>query len=63
MGFERSKNEPSLYIKCKEDKELIVVCLYVDDMIYFGTSNVMVKEFKEKMLIQLKSNEQTPYAV
>ncbi|KAJ4789254.1 polyprotein [Rhynchospora pubera] len=50
LGFERSKNEPNLYVKRKGEKGLVAVCLYVDDMIYFGTNDAMVREFKEQMM-------------
>ncbi|KAJ4820740.1 polyprotein [Rhynchospora pubera] len=50
LGFERSKNEPNLYIKRKGEEGLVAVCLYVDDMIYFGTNDAMVREFKEQMM-------------
>jgi Reverse transcriptase (RNA-dependent DNA polymerase) len=39
-GFERSKSEPKLYIKKKGATDIIVVCLYVDDMVYMGTNEV-----------------------
>jgi Reverse transcriptase (RNA-dependent DNA polymerase) len=48
-GFSRSISEPSLYVKKKQDDAIMVVCLYVDDMIYFGTNSQMVAEFKNSM--------------
>lgn len=30
-------------------KEFLAVCMYVDDLIYFGTNKTMVKEFKIKI--------------
>jgi Reverse transcriptase (RNA-dependent DNA polymerase) len=48
-GFERIKNEPNLYVKRKREG-LMAICLYVDDMIYFGTDDAMVREFKEQMM-------------
>ncbi|KAJ1700426.1 hypothetical protein LUZ63_000205 [Rhynchospora breviuscula] len=47
-GFTRSKSEPNLYIN-KKGEELLIVCLYVDDMIYFGTNESMLIEFRTKM--------------
>jgi len=37
-GFERSANEPTLYFKRQGDNDFLVVCLYVDDIIYMGSS-------------------------
>ncbi|KAJ4820349.1 polyprotein [Rhynchospora pubera] len=50
LGFKRSKNEPNLYVKHKGEEGLMGVCLYVDDMIYFGTNDAMLREFKEQMM-------------
>ena len=48
-GFERSDNEPTLYLK-KQGTEFLVVCLYVDDMIYLGSSKSILAEFKASMM-------------
>jgi len=49
-GFERSKNEPTLYVKKYEKNDLLLVCLYVDDMIYMGSSYSLVCDFKSSMM-------------
>lgn len=48
-GFERSSSEPNLYIKKNGGNELLIVCLYVDDMIYMGTNQSLIDQFKESM--------------
>lgn len=48
-GFERRKNEPTLYVKKKNKFDFLLVCLYVDDMIYMGSSESLVAEFKSSM--------------
>ena len=45
-GFERSKNEPTLYLKRLGKNDFLIVCLYVDDMIYMGSSTSLIDEFK-----------------
>ena len=45
-GFSRSSNEPTLYVKIEQGK-ILMVCLYVDDMIY--THNLMLEYFKTVM--------------
>ena len=47
-GFERSANEPTLYFKKQDD--FLVVCLYVDDIIYMGSSESLVADFKSCMM-------------
>ena len=48
-GFMRSENEPTLYLK-RKDNDFVLVCLYVDDMIYLGFSNLLIQEFKRSMM-------------
>lgn len=47
--FERSKNEPILYVK-KHQYNFLIVCLYVDDMIYGGSSYSLICEFRSCMV-------------
>ena len=42
--FQRSENEPTLYIKKKKNANLII-CIYVDDIIYMGSSQYHIDEF------------------
>ena len=35
-GFHRSKSEPTLYTKVNEQGKMLIVCLYVDDLIFTG---------------------------
>ncbi|KAA0046865.1 putative gag-pol polyprotein, identical [Cucumis melo var. makuwa] len=48
-GFKRSANEPTLYEKKGGKNDFIIVCLYVDDIIYTSSSNSLVAEFKSHM--------------
>jgi len=43
-GFSKSNNEPTLYTKVNQQGKIIIVCLYVDDIIFNG--NMWVDEFK-----------------
>jgi hypothetical protein len=46
-GFNRSQNEPTLYTKTDQQGKIMIVCLYVDDMIYTG--NLELTSFKHAM--------------
>jgi hypothetical protein len=46
-GFKRSQNEPTLYTKADQQGKIMIVCLYVDDMIY--TRNLELTSFKHAM--------------
>lgn len=49
-GFKRSVSDPILYVKSKGTNELLVVCLYVDDLTYIGNSAALFEEFKYGMI-------------
>lgn len=55
-GFRRSPNEPSLYVK-KENHDILIVCIYVDDLIYMGTNMQMVKNFKQRMMEEFEMTD------
>ncbi|KAI9200747.1 hypothetical protein LWI28_012696 [Acer negundo] len=46
-GFHRSESEPTLYVKLRGNDEVIIVCLYVDDLIYRSNSAALIAEFKD----------------
>jgi len=46
-GFRRSDHEPTLYIKNDHQGNILILCLYVDDIIYSG--NMELDEFKSAM--------------
>jgi hypothetical protein len=46
-GFSRSQNGPTLYTKIDQQGKILIVCLYVDDMIYTG--NIELTSFKHAM--------------
>ncbi|KAD2204143.1 hypothetical protein E3N88_41639 [Mikania micrantha] len=50
--YERSENEPTVYVKRSRNKELVIICLYVDDIIYTESSNELVAEFKQHMMTE-----------
>jgi len=46
----RSENEPTLYVKKEAKNDFIIICLYVDDIIYTSSSIFLVDEFKSQMM-------------
>ncbi|KAM1578272.1 hypothetical protein ACFX1Z_039846 [Malus domestica] len=48
-GFHRSPSEATLYIKATE-AGILIVSLYVDDIIYTGSSAALMNEFKTEMM-------------
>ena len=47
MGFKHSNNEPTLYTKTNLQGEILIVCIYVDDLLYTG--NLHLEEFRLDM--------------
>ena len=48
-GFAKSKSEPTLYVK-KQGAFILIVAIYVDDLIFTGNDEKMIKEFKKDMM-------------
>ncbi|KAI5323652.1 hypothetical protein L3X38_032724 [Prunus dulcis] len=49
-GFTRSLSEPSLYLKKEGTHDFLILCLYVDDLIYTSTNPRMAEVFKKNMM-------------
>ncbi|KAK8938435.1 hypothetical protein KSP39_PZI011029 [Platanthera zijinensis] len=46
--YQRSANDSSLYIK-KENSDILIICLYVDDLVLTGNNIQQLENFKEEM--------------
>jgi hypothetical protein len=55
-GFKISKREPMLYYK-QEGNDILIVILYVDDLLYMGTSSKMKDEFKISMMNEFEMKD------
>lgn len=59
-GFNKSTSEPTLYIKVNEQGQILMACLYVDNLIFTGNLSIdvfkseMKKEFEMKNLGLMK---------
>lgn len=51
-GFEKSLSEATLYTKTRGDKDILIVSIYVDDIVYTGSSKELLDEFKEDMMMK-----------
>jgi hypothetical protein len=49
LGFNRSENETTLYLKQNEDGLQLVISLYVDDMLVTKSNVKLLAEFKREM--------------
>ena len=48
--FRRTKSTTTLYIKTQGNYNTLIVSLYVDDLIYIGNGETIIREFKEEMM-------------
>ena len=48
--FKRSTSEATLYTRYDYEGELIIVSIYVDDIVYTGSSERMLTKFKREMM-------------
>jgi len=53
----RSENEPTLYVKKEGKNDFIIICLYVDDIIYTSSSIFLVHEFKSQMMNEFEMSD------
>ncbi|GKU94475.1 hypothetical protein SLEP1_g7971 [Rubroshorea leprosula] len=55
-GFEKCPYEHTLFIK-SEGGKMLIVCLYVDDLIYTGNDMVMFDKFKKSMMAEFEMSD------
>lgn len=48
-GFEKCSHEHTLFVKYDDEGEVLIVSLYVDDLIFTGSSEKMFEDFKQSM--------------
>ena len=55
LGFERSMNEPTLYVR-RVTEHILIVSVYVDDLLIIGNQEKLVEKFKINMKNKFKMN-------
>jgi len=55
--FHKCPYEHTLYIKTGNTSNILIVCLYVDDLIFTGNDERMFKEFKESMMHEFEMTD------
>ena len=56
-GFHKCPYEHTLFVKIGDKGKLVIVCLYVDDLIFTGNDDVMFKEFKKSMMVEFEMSD------
>ena len=56
LGFEKSLNEATLYVK-KVGNQMIIISVYVDDLLITGNNDQLIDEFKRNMKSKFEMND------
>lgn len=56
-GFEKCHYENTLFIKTGITGTFLIVCLYVDDLIFTGNDEIMFAEFKKSMMFEFDMSD------
>lgn len=55
-GFKKCPFEHTLFVK-EATKKILIICLYVDDLVFTGNLEEMVREFKESMKTEFEMTD------
>ena len=55
--FIKCPHEYGLYVKKKENGDMLIVCLYVDDLIFTGNNSEMISKFKREMAAEFEMTD------
>ncbi|TXG73835.1 hypothetical protein EZV62_002414 [Acer yangbiense] len=50
-GFRKCPHEYTLFVKIGDGGKMLIMCLYVDDLIYTGNDSAMFDKFKKSMMV------------
>lgn len=56
-GFKKCPYEHTLFVKVGEGGKMLIVCLYVDDLVYTGNDGVMFDMFKKSMMLEFDMSD------
>ncbi|KAL5794998.1 hypothetical protein ACOSP7_003592 [Xanthoceras sorbifolium] len=55
--FKKCTYEHTLYIKIGQGGKMLIVCLYVDDLIFIGNDSAMFEKFKKSMMVEFDMSD------
>ncbi|WJX17846.1 hypothetical protein P8452_07710 [Trifolium repens] len=57
QGFRKCSVEYGVYVKCSDDKHMLIICLYVDDLLVTGSSSIEIENFKTQMKCEFEMTD------
>ncbi|KAI5352434.1 hypothetical protein L3X38_005325 [Prunus dulcis] len=62
-GFEKSLSEATLYTKTRGDRDILIVSIYADDIVYTKNYKELLDEFKEEMMMKYEMTNLAFYII
>ncbi|XP_048226569.1 uncharacterized mitochondrial protein AtMg00810-like [Ricinus communis] len=56
-GFHKCPYEHTLFVKIRDEGRILIVCLYVDDLIFTGNDPAMFEKFKKSMMTEFEMSD------
>lgn len=56
-SFQKCPYEHSLFVKIGNKGQMLIVCLYVDDLIFTGNDSGMFEKFKKSMIVEFEMSD------
>jgi len=56
-GFQKCPFEHTLFVKIRDGGKMLIVCLYVDDLIFTRNDSVMFDDFKKSMMDEFEMSD------
>ena len=53
-AFQKCPYEHTLFIKFEDGGKMLIICLYLDDLIYIGSNTAMFESFKKSMMAKFE---------
>ena len=57
QGFRKCPYEYSLFVKMEDGGKILMVCLYVDDLLFTGNDIVMFEKFKKSVMAEFDMSD------
>ena len=57
VGFLKCPYEHTLFVKSENEGKMLIVCLYVDDLIFTGNCEIMFQEFKKSIMDEFEMSD------
>ena len=57
VGFKKCVPEHGVYVKSDASKDVIILCIYVDDLLITGSNELSISKFKGELMDELEMSD------